>query len=67
VFLISEWGQFNPINIPEFGLRSLMFIYPAIALVIAIIAIFFYPLDGEKLKQVKEQREEIHQEKKLQI
>ncbi len=67
VFLISEWGQFNPIDIPEFGLRSLMFIYPAIALVIAIIAIFFYPLDGEKLKQVKEQREKIHQEKKLQI
>lgn len=67
VFLIADWGVFNPINIPEFGLRSLMFIYPAIALVIAIIAIFFYPLDGEKLKQVKEQRDVIHQEKKSKI
>ena len=67
VFLIADWGKFNPIDIPEFELRSLMFIYPAIALVIAIIAIYFYPLDGEKLKQVKEQRERIHQEKKLKI
>lgn len=64
VFLIADWGKFNPLNIPEFELRSLMFIYPAIALVIAIIAIYFYPLDGEILKQVKEQREKIHQEKK---
>lgn len=30
----------------------------------AIIAIYFYPLDGEILKQVKAQREKIHQEKK---
>ncbi|MFX0002207.1 MAG: MFS transporter [Candidatus Hodarchaeota archaeon] len=67
VFLIADWAEFNPITIPEFGLRSLMFIYPAIALVIAIIAIFFYPLDGERLKNIKEQREIIHQEKKLKI
>jgi len=64
VFLIADWGKFNPLNIPEFELRSLMFIYPAIALIIAIIAIYFYPLDGDVLKQVKEQREKIHQEKK---
>ncbi|MFW9819751.1 MAG: MFS transporter [Candidatus Thorarchaeota archaeon] len=67
VFLIADWAVFNPITIPEFGLRSLMFIYPAIALVIAIIAIFFYPLDGDRLKQVKEQRDIIHQEKKSKI
>ena len=67
VFLIADWAKFNPITIPEFGLRSLMFIYPAIALVIAIIAIFFYPLDGERLKQIKEQREIIHQEKKSKL
>jgi len=67
VFLIADWAEFNPIDIPEFGLRSLMFIYPAIALLIAIIAIFFYPLDGERLKQIKQQRENIHREKKLKV
>jgi len=67
VFLIADWGEFNPIDIPEFSLRSLMFIYPAIALIIAIIAIFFYPLDGEQLKQVKEQRDKIHETKKSKL
>ncbi|MFX1497134.1 MAG: MFS transporter [Promethearchaeota archaeon] len=69
VFLIADYPYFTGSLTPqiEFGLRSLMFIYPAIALVIAIIAIYFYPLDGERLKQVKEQREKIHYEKKLKI
>lgn len=67
VFLIADWGLFNPIDIPEFELRSLMFIYPAIALIIAIIAIFFYPLDGDQLKQVKEQRDKIHETKKSKL
>jgi len=67
VFLIADWGEFDPINIPDLELRSLMVIYPIIALVIAIIAIYFYPLDGKYLKQIKEQRDEIHQEKKSKI
>ena len=67
VFLIADWGVFNPITIPALEIRSLMSIYPAIALIIAIIAIYFYPLDGEKLKQVKAQRDKIHQEKKSNI
>ncbi|MBA7520823.1 Glucuronide carrier protein [subsurface metagenome] len=70
VFLISDWQVYDPLNItPEiiFGLRSLMVIYPVIALVIAIIAIYFYPLDGKYLKQIKEQRDKIHQEKKSKI
>ncbi len=67
VFLIANWGEFNPIDIPEFGLRSLMFIFPAIALVIALIAIYFYPLDGDVLKQIKTQLTELHEKKKLKV
>jgi len=67
VFLIANWGEFNPINIPEFGLRSLMFIFPAIALIIAIIAIYFYPLDGDNLKQIKTRLTELHEKKKLKV
>ena len=70
VFLVSNWQVFDPSNITAeiiFGLRSLMFIYPAIALIIAIIAIYFYPLDGKKLKQVKEEREKIHREKQAKL
>ena len=64
VFLIADWGEFNPINIPDLELRSLMFIFPAIALVIAIIAISFYPLDGANLKQIKSRLTELHEKKK---
>jgi GPH family glycoside/pentoside/hexuronide:cation symporter len=63
VFLIANWSEFNPITIPAFEIRSLMVIYPSIALLIALIAIYFYPLDGEKLKMVKLKRDEIHQNK----
>jgi GPH family glycoside/pentoside/hexuronide:cation symporter len=67
VFLIANWSEFDPNIIPDFELRSLMVLYPVIALVIAIVAIYFYPLDGKYLKQIKEQRDQIHQEKKSKI
>ncbi len=63
VFLIADYDKFAPVNIPDLGLRSLMFIFPAIALLIAIIAIYFYPLDGEKLREIKEKKGKLHQEK----
>jgi GPH family glycoside/pentoside/hexuronide:cation symporter len=67
VFLIADWAEFDPSSIPVTELRSLMFIYPAIAILIAIIAIYFYPLDGERLKQVKEKSRIIHETKKSKI
>lgn len=70
VFIISDWEVFDPLNVtPEiiFGLRSLMAIFPSIALLIALLVIYKYPLDGERLKQVKKQREKLHEEKKLKI
>jgi len=67
VFLVSEWYKFNPVTVPILALRSLMSLFPIIALIIAIIVIYKYPLDGEKLKRVKELRDEIHQEKKSKI
>jgi Na+/melibiose symporter-like transporter len=44
-----------------------MFVFPAIALAIAILAIFFYPLDGEKLKKIKFQLTELHEKKKSKV
>ena len=70
VFIISNWEVFDPNNItPEivFGLRSLMSIYPIIALLIAILVIYKYPLDDDVLKKVKEQGERIHAEKKSKL
>ncbi|MHA1689522.1 MAG: MFS transporter [Promethearchaeota archaeon] len=70
VFTNTGWAVFEPeIVTPEiiFGLRTLIFIFPAIALAIAIFAIYNYPLDGERLRQVKEKLESLHAEKKSKI
>jgi len=64
------WQTFEPEAVTgqvRFGLRALMVIFPAIALIIAAISIYKYPLDGEKLIQVKEQLIEIHEEKRARV
>jgi GPH family glycoside/pentoside/hexuronide:cation symporter len=70
VFTNVGWTIYEPENITAeviFGLRALMCIFPAIALGIALIAIYRYPLDGERLKIVKENLNKIHDEKKLKL
>jgi len=70
VFSTVGWATFDPSVDPSqvaFGLRALIFIFPAIALLIAILAIYKYPLHGEKLKNVKEKLEEIHEQKKARV
>lgn len=70
VFSTVGWATFDPSVDPSqvaFGLRVLIFVFPAIALLIAILAIYKYPLHGEKLKEVKEKLEEIHEQKKARV
>ncbi len=69
VFIITDWEVFTlPASAEvQLGLRILMFVYPAVALGIAILSIYKYPLDGERLIKVKEDLHKIHEEKKLKI
>jgi len=67
VFLISNWYEFNPADVPISSLRILISIFPIIALLIGIFVIYKYPLDGERLKEVKERRAKLHQEKKSKL
>jgi GPH family glycoside/pentoside/hexuronide:cation symporter len=67
VFTNIGWAVFEPTKITSqviFGLRALMFIFPAFALILAIIVIFKYPLHGARLHDVKIQLEKLHTEKK---
>ncbi|MHA2391212.1 MAG: MFS transporter [Promethearchaeota archaeon] len=69
MFIISDYVEFTlpaPVQF-QMTLRILMFVYPSVALAIAIFSIYFYPLHGEKLKQVKEDLAKIHEEKKSKI
>ncbi|MBY8987333.1 MAG: MFS transporter [Candidatus Lokiarchaeota archaeon] len=64
------WAVFEPSMVtPDviFGLRALMFIFPVIALIVAILAMTRYPLHGDKLKNVREKLKEIHEQKKARI
>ncbi len=64
------WATFEPTSVTgqvRFGLRALMVIFPGIALIIASLSLYKYPLDGEKLVQVKEDLKKIHEEKKAKI
>jgi GPH family glycoside/pentoside/hexuronide:cation symporter len=67
VFSGTEWESeyvANPgINV-TIGLKILMFVLPAIALVIAAIAIYKYPLHGQKLREMKERLDVLHEEKR---
>jgi GPH family glycoside/pentoside/hexuronide:cation symporter len=69
IFGYNGWQEFTPtpgiqtIN----GLKILMCVLPIIALVIAILAIYKYPLDGEKLVMVKEGVKKLHEEKQSKI
>ncbi|MFX1568322.1 MAG: MFS transporter [Promethearchaeota archaeon] len=47
-----------------FGLKSLAFIFPAIALTIIILTMWKYPLHGDYLKEIKIKLTELHKEKK---
>lgn len=48
----------------EMGLRSLMFLFPAVALLIGAASMYFFPLDGERLAAQKKARHDLHSEKR---
>jgi len=70
VFSNAGWTVYEPEIITQeiiFGLRALMFIFPAVAMSLGLIAVYKYPLDGEKLKEVKKKLQELHAEKQSRI
>jgi len=67
VFNSVGWATFDPIGTTEytiFGLRSLLFIFPAVALIIGLIAIRKFPLTKEKYEEIKVKLEALHDEKR---
>lgn len=70
VFSTVGWAVYEPSLVTPhviFGLRSLMFIFPGIAIIIAILALYKYPLDGDRLVKVKEGLKKIHEEKRARM
>ena len=70
VFIGTEWAIFDPTTITNanrFGLRSLMFIFPTIFLVLGIIAMMFFPIDKQKYDKLTEEARKLHSEKKEKV
>ncbi|MBD3255322.1 MAG: MFS transporter [Candidatus Lokiarchaeota archaeon] len=70
VFTNVGWAVYEPDKVTIqvlIGLRILIAVFPTIALLIGIFAMYKYPLHGERLTKVKEELEKIHTEKKSRI
>ncbi len=67
VFNIIGWTVFNPKLATEetiLGLRSLMFIFPAVVLLIGVLSMLKFPINKERYEQIKNEIDRIHQEKR---
>lgn len=66
VFNSVGWATFDPNPGADviLGLRLLMFVFPAIALVIGIIAASKFPIDKKRYEEIKGELEKLHQEKR---
>ena len=67
VFTSTDWMNYDPLGSTSdtiLGLRILMGIYPAIVLVFSLIAMYFYPIKGERLRNNRKKLTELHNKKK---
>jgi GPH family glycoside/pentoside/hexuronide:cation symporter len=66
VFNTVGWAVFEPVVTENIilGLRSLMFIFPAIALTIGLLVITRFPITKEKYEELKRDIEKLHKEKR---
>ena len=70
VFNSVGWAVFDPKGTTEntiLGLRALMFIFPAIVLLIGLIAMLYFPITKEKYAQITKDAQKLHLEKKEKI
>ncbi|MFX1321069.1 MAG: MFS transporter [Promethearchaeota archaeon] len=70
VFIGSDWNIFDLKSAEyavEFGLRSLMVIFPIVFLIIGIIAMSYFPINKEKYDQLTEDAKKMHSEKKQKV
>lgn len=70
VFTSIGWENYVPkftTDLTIFGLRSLIFIFPSIALIIAIISIYKFPITKEKYREIKIKSDEFHKQKRREL
>jgi len=69
VFLSTGWEEWTPdptLN-TILGIRLLMVLFPAIAIGLTLLCLYFYPFTKSKVQEIKDKMEELHQQKKEKI
>lgn len=71
-FILGVFGYIQNSPVPQsasalFGIKILMFLIPAIVSTIGLIFMFFYPIHGEKLDDMREKLKVLHEEKRGRI
>ncbi|MFX0071006.1 MAG: MFS transporter [Candidatus Hermodarchaeota archaeon] len=70
VFNSVGWAVFDPVGTSEetiFGLRSLMFLFPAFFLLLGFISMLKFPIDKEKYDQLSLEARKLHEVKKEKV
>lgn len=70
VFQSVGWKVFTPATADEntiFGLRLLMFVFPAIALCFGIAVMYFFPITKSKFEEIKTKVNELHEKKRANL
>ncbi|MFX1282663.1 MAG: MFS transporter [Promethearchaeota archaeon] len=72
VFVSTGWEEYKPIQILQqsevvLGLRLLVFLFPAIALGVTLVCLYFYPFSKDHVNQTKEGIIKLHQSKKERV
>lgn len=69
VFLSTGWEEWTPdptLN-TILGIRLLMVLFPAVAIGLTLLCLYFYPFTKLKVQEIKDKMEELHQQKKEKI
>ncbi|KKM71578.1 hypothetical protein LCGC14_1429250 [marine sediment metagenome] len=69
VFTSIGWETYDIAQVGDvlLGLKLLVFLFPAIALVINLICLYFYPFSKVRVEEIKVKLNELHQEKKERV
>jgi GPH family glycoside/pentoside/hexuronide:cation symporter len=69
VFTSSGWENYDIIVVADvlLGLKLLVFLFPAIALVINLICLYFYPFSKSRVEEIKVGINKLHKEKKEKV
>lgn len=65
VFTSTGWEEYapNPGADVILGIRLLMVVFPAIALGVSLICLYFYPFPKERVQEIKKQLAQLHEKK----